>query len=136
MEPTEEFSTTPLSDIRSALERIELIVNELNDKTDQIYYAQDREELMKQIKNLGNVIQLLSDQIGVLQQENGRLIKNYFEALRTRLDRKDYEDMKAHGYILDIINRKCGSMESSFIFIFRNFILLTLFVLLFYIAAK
>jgi phage-related tail protein len=78
MEPTEEFSTTPLSDIRSALERIELIVNELNDKTDQIYYAQDREELMKQIKNLGNVIQLLSDQIGVLKQENGRLIKKGF----------------------------------------------------------
>ena len=135
MEVPDEFIQTPEEEIQSTLARIELDLMDISRIANDIYYKSD-EEQEKKLNKLEKSLDILSSQINSIKYENEKVIETRFEMIRNKLDMMEYGLVKSHNYLGERIEHNHRSMSGRFIFIFRNFILLSIFVLLFYIAAK
>jgi hypothetical protein len=136
MEPTDEFAPTSAENIQNDLARIQLTLRDIHNNVNEIQNRTSPEELITYIKNMENSILNLSNEFQSLGEDNRREINRIFDEIRRKLDTNDYNSVNFHKIIQENLNKNFKSIEGRFVYVFRNIILLLIFFLLFYIAAK
>jgi hypothetical protein len=108
----------------------------MHNNVNEIQNRISSEELISYIKNMEKSILNLSNEFQSLGEENRREINRIFDEIRRKLDMNDYNVVNFHKLTQENLNKNFKSIEGRFVYVFRNIILLLIFLLLFYIAAK